>query len=136
MWYIKNGIFRIKWGYCGQNGLFWTIEEYSYFGLISYCIIFKDIRYIFTGLKHWICVRFHWLIFVNTIYKYNYTRKYYGIYSGVPQAVPPRGTKFKASLLSGGIQLKFFNRIVLSRPSVCMLYGWMWLLHDALPISD
>ena len=39
---------------------------------------------------------------------------------------PPRGTKYKASLLSRGIQLKFFNRIVLSRVMTIGLHVvWM-----------
>ena len=37
----RIGIFRLKQRYYGPKGIFWTIGVYSYFDLLSYCIISK-----------------------------------------------------------------------------------------------
>ena len=44
MKYVEiDGKFSFKWIYYGPQEIYWTIGEYSYFGLFSSSIISKDI---------------------------------------------------------------------------------------------
>ena len=66
-----------------QRGIFWTIGEYSHFGIISYYILLCDKWYI--GLNIWVLnnrVRLHcnncFIVILNF-----YPSKYYGTYCTV-----------------------------------------------------
>ena len=68
----RNGIFSLKWRYYDQKWIFWTILVYSYFGIMSSYILYRDKRY--RGLNVWIWnnrVIFHWHNGINGIYNFN-----------------------------------------------------------------